>query len=336
MRLARQGATVLERFPLWRDRPLLGYGAAAAIAILSLLIRLLVDAVMPMGYPYVAFFPAVILSTFLFGVGPGVMVAAICGAMAWYVFIPPEFSVKLSGAIVFALFFYAIVVTIDILLISWMQRANRRLVEERERSRQLAERGEILFRELQHRVSNNLQVVGGLLALQMKSVSDAAARLALEEASRRLALIGRIHRQLYDPHGEQLDLGRFLEQLGADLVDAGGRAGIACRVDADAGIRLSADAAVPIALIVAEAVANAIEHGFAGREAGEIVIRASRDGDGALDLRVIDDGAGLPPGFDPAMSDSLGLKLAQMLARQIGGSFRLFVDGRTTAMLRIG
>ena len=75
---------------------------------------------------------------------------------------------------------------------------------------------------------------------------------------------------------------------------------------------------------------------FAGRETGEIVIRAVRADDGTLDLRVIDDGAGLSPDFDPATSDSLGLKLARMLARQIGGSFRLFVDGRTTAMLRIG
>nr|WP_053000124.1 histidine kinase dimerization/phosphoacceptor domain -containing protein [Sphingomonas sp. Y57] len=334
--MIRQGATLLERFPLWRDRPLLAYGAAVAISIWSLLIRLLVDAVMPIGYPYVAFFPAVILSTFLFGAGPGGTAAVICGVIAWYVFIPPELSFHLSGAIVFALFFYTVVVTIDILLIDWMQRTNRRLVEERERSRRLAERGEILFRELQHRVSNNLQVVGGLLALQMKNVSDTAARLALEEASRRLALIGRIHRQLYDPHGDQLDLGRFLEQLGADLIDAGGKPGITCQVDAEPDIRLSADAAVPVALIVAEAVANAIEHGFAGRDTGEILIQAARGDGGALDLRVIDDGAGLPPGFDPATAGSLGLKLAQMLARQIGGSFRLFVDGRTTAMLRIG
>jgi two-component sensor histidine kinase len=334
--LVRQGATIFERFPLGRDRPLLAYGAAIGISLFALMVRLLAGDFMPIGYPYVAFFPAVILSTFLFGVGPGTAAAVLCGAMAWYFFIPPEFTFEISGGIVFALSFYALVVTIDIVLIDWMQRANRRLAEERERSRQLAERGEILFRELQHRVSNNLQVVGGLLALQMKSVSDAAARLALEEASRRLAPIGRIHRQLYDPHGEQLDLGLFLEQLGADLVGTGGKPGVACRVEAETDIRLSPDAAVPIALIVAEAVANAIEHGFADREAGEILIRASRAHDGTLDLRVIDDGIGLPPDFDLAQSDSLGLRLAQMLARQLGGSFRLFVDGRTTAMLRLG
>ncbi|WP_235536229.1 MULTISPECIES: sensor histidine kinase [unclassified Sphingomonas] len=326
---------MFERFPLGRGQPLLAYGTAIGISIVALVIRLLSGGLMPDGYPYVAFFPAVIVSTFLFGVGPGVTAAVLCGVMARYFFMPPRYSFGMSGGIVVALFFYALVVTIDIVLIDWMQRTNRRLAAERERSRQLAERGEILFRELQHRVSNNLQVVGGLLALQMKGISDTAARLAMEEASRRLSLIGRIHRQLYDPHGEQVDLGLFLEQLGADLIDAGGKPGVACRVEAEADLPLSPDAAVPIALIVAEAVANAIEHGFAGREGGEILIRASRAHDGTLDLRVIDDGIGLPADFDLARSDSLGLKLAQMLARQLGGTFRLFVDGRTTAMLRL-
>lgn len=326
---------MLERFPLARGRPVLAYGTAIGISIVAWAIRLMVADILPPGYPYVAFFPAVIVTTFLFGVGPGSVVAVICGIMAWYCFIPPEFTFKMSGGIAFALLFYTLIVSIDIVLIDWMQRANRRLSQERERSRQLAERGEILFQELQHRVSNNLQVVGGLLALQRKGVTDTAARLALDEAARRLALIGRIHRRLYDPHGDQLDLGQFLEQLGADLVDTNGNPGIACRVEAEPDIRMSADAAVPIALIVAESVANALEHGFAGRDSGMILVQARREASGALELRVIDDGAGLPPDFDLAQCDSLGLKLAQMLARQLGGAFSLSTDGHTTAMLRV-
>lgn len=317
------GTTVLERFPLARGRPLLGYGGATAIALAALAVRFLVEPLMPAGYPYVAFFPAVILSTFLFGAGSGILAALLCGLAAWYFFIPPMFAIKMSGGIAFALAFYTAVVAIDILLIDWMQRATLRLAEERERSRRLAERGELLFRELQHRVSNNLQVIGGLLSLQMRSVSDPSARSAIEEASRRLGLIGRIHRQLYDPQGEQLDLGAFLTQLCADLIGAGGPSDIVCRVEAEAAIDLPAHAAVPIALIVAESVANAIEHGFAGRAAGDIVVRAMRDPDGGLELLVIDDGAGLPPGFDLASANSLGLRLAKMLAVQLDGVFRL-------------
>jgi len=326
---------MLERFPLARGRPALAYGVAVAICFLALTVRFLAEPVLPSGYPYIVFFPAVILSTFFFGMGPGIVAALLCGVLAWYFFIPPVFTVKLTVAVIFPLVFYAFVVTIDILLIEWMQRANRQLAVERERSRLLADRGELLFRELQHRVSNNLQVVGGLLALQIRTISDPAARSALEEASRRLALIGRIHRQLYDPHGAQLHLGAFLEQLGPDLIDAAGRPGIVYRVEAEADLRLPAEAAVPMALIVAEAVANAIEHGFAARETGSILVRVDRTSEGALELRVIDDGAGLPAGFDLAASDSLGLKLAQMLARQLGGLFSLTGGERTTALLRL-
>jgi len=328
-------AQLLERVPLGRDRPLQAYGCTFAICAFALFVRLLAEPVLPAGFPYVSFFPAVILSTFLFGVGPGAMAGVLCGVIAWYCFIPPYFAMKMSGGIAFALIFYTVVVIIDILLIDWMQRANRRLALERERSERLAERSELLFRELQHRVSNNLQVISGLLSLQIRGVADQTARLALDDAARRLALIGRIHRQLYNPHGEQLHLAAFLSELGGDLVDASGKSGVDYRVEAPEDIDLAPEAAVPMALIIAEAVTNAIEHGLADRDRGEILIEVWQREDGSLDIDISDDGAGLPQGFDLAMTDSLGLRLAQMLARQLQGSFTLSGGARTVARLRL-
>lgn len=325
---------MLERLPLGGDRPWLAYGGTLLICTFSVVVRMLVTPLMPMGYPYIAFFPTVMLSTFLFGVGPGILAGLICGVAAWYCFLPPVFALKFTTATSFAVFFYAVVAAVNILLIHTMQRANGGLVEERERNRRLAERGELLFRELQHRVSNNLQVVSGLLALQMCDISDEAARLALEEAARRLALIGRIHRQLYSPHGDQLQLSAFLEQLGADLIDAGGKPGIELHVKVDEEVDLRPDAAVPVALIVAEAVSNAIEHGFAGRAEGHILVRGVMAGD-SFEIMVVDDGSGLPDGFSLERSDSLGLKLAQMLARQLGGDFTLSSGEGTIARLRL-
>nr|WP_235399081.1 histidine kinase dimerization/phosphoacceptor domain -containing protein [Sphingomonas sp. SRS2] len=333
--MASPWAQLLERLPLGRDRPMLAYGCTLAICAVSFSVRMLAEPLLPAGFPYVSFFPAVILSTFLFGVRPGILAGILCGLIAWYCFIPPYFAVKITGGIVFALGFYSVVVVIDILLIDWMQRANRRLADERERSERLAERGELLFRELQHRVSNNLQVVSGLLSLQMRGISDETARLALDDAARRLALIGRIHRQLYNPHGDQLHLAAFLTELGADLVEASGKAGVDFRVEAPEDIDLAPEAAVPMALIVAEAVTNAIEHGLAGREKGEVLIEVWQRKDGSLDIDVSDDGAGLPSGFDLATTDSLGLRLAQMLARQLRGSFILSGGTRTVARLRL-
>ncbi|MGC6328068.1 sensor histidine kinase [Rhizorhabdus sp. FW153] len=335
MALKDDSASFLERLPLGRNRPVLRYGAVLAICALCFVIRWVADPVMPAGYPFVTFFPGVILSTFLFGIAPGVLAAVLCGFASWYCFIPPTFSAKFSGGVMFAMAFYALVVLIDVALIDWLQRMNRRLAAERERSRKLAERGEVLFRELQHRVSNNLQVVSGLIALQKKSISDEAARAALDEASRRLGLIGRIHRQLYDPHGDQLHIRDFLDQLGPDLIDASGKPGICCQVLVEEDFALEPDAAVPMALIIAEAVSNALEHGFGDREQGCVEITAQRTTDGMLEVRVTDDGAGLPTGFSLEQTNSLGLKLAQALARQLGGSFDLFAGRVTTALLKL-
>ena len=234
----------------------------------------------------------------------------------------------------FALGFYAFVAGVDIVLVDWLQKTNQRLIAERERNAALAERGEILFRELQHRVSNNLQVVSGLLTLQRREVKDEAARAALDEAARRLGLIGRIQRQLHDPNGDQLSLPDYLRQIAADMIDASGKPGIVCTIEADEGVVLSPDAAIPVALIIAEVIANALEHGFADRDTGTIAIHVRRE-PGHIGLTVVDDGCGLPDGFDIAESRSMGLRLARMLAKQLEASFTLSNETGAAARLRL-
>lgn len=330
------GRPFLERLPLSSDRPWLGYIAALALALLALWARWALDPAFPPGFPYLTFFPAVVLSSFLFGRGPGTASAILCGLFAWYFFIPPFNSFELTRGTSIALAFYVGVVAVDIILIDMMQKANARLREERRRSDELASRTELLFHELQHRVSNNLQMVGAVLSLQRRSIDDPPARQALADAAAKLQTIGRIQRQLYDTSGKPLALDHLLPDLVRDLVTAGGRPGIVWRVDAVPDLLLPSDAAIPFALIVAEAVANAIEHGFATRAEGAIVVSVIRDG-AMLDLCVANDGDGIPPGFDADRSDSLGLRIVRTLAEQLDGSFTLTpgVDGGATARLRM-
>lgn len=330
--MARTGVRFLEKVPICLDRPAAAYAVTILLCLCAFGLRYAALSALPIGYPYVSFFPAVIVATFLFGWRPGVLAAVICGIAAWYFFTPPVNTAKFSADLILPFGFYTLVVAIDILLVHWMQAANRHLVAERERSRMLAERSETLFRELQHRISNNLQVVGGLLSLQRRNVTEDRARAALDEAARRLGLIGRIHRHLHDPSGDQLRLGQFLRQLCADLVDTAGRPGISCTVGGDETIVLQADAAVPVALITVEAISNAIEHGFANRTWGTIVVDIARRAD-AIELTVTDNGEGLPEGFDLATNQSLGLRLMQMLARQLGGAFSLVGANGTMAKL---
>jgi two-component sensor histidine kinase len=335
--VAREGAAGMakwiERLPLATGRPFLAYGITVAAVAVAWFLRLVADPWLPGGFPYLTFFPAVILISTLLGVRPGIVAGVASGLLAWYFFIEPRFSLSVGPGTPMALAFYVLVIGTDILIIHAMQQANAKLARERELSRTLARTREMLFHELQHRVSNNLQVAAGLITLQKRHVTDADARVALDEASRRLALIGRISRQLYDAGGAARRMRDFLEPLCHDVIEASGRSGISCRVMVDDDAMVSPDAAIPLALIVAEAMANAIEHGFADRDNGVIDVEMSRDGEERLLIDVRDDGHGLPEGFDLEASDSLGLKIARTLAAQLRGSFELLRGQGCTARL---
>ena len=317
----RSNERFVERLPLVLDRPVYAYGLTLIFCAAALLLRWAAEPLLPFGYPFVTFFPAVILTSFLFGVRPGIFAAIVCGFLSWYFFIPPYGRLTLNPAVAVAMLFYTGVVAVDIVLIHFMQRANYNLAVERERSRLLAENRELLFRELQHRVSNNLQVVAALLSLQRRHIDHDVARRALDDASERLALVGRISRTLYDPERTGQDMATFLTALTADVLDASGRADIRLSIDAPGGMVLDPNVTVPLALVVAEAVSNAIEHGLSDR-AGSIDVTLAAEGD-ALVLRVADDGHGVAADFETTQTDSLGFRIANALAAQLGGRFSL-------------
>jgi two-component sensor histidine kinase len=325
----------IEQLPLARTRPVLGLVTTCAIVCAAWLLRMITDPLLPSGFPYVTFFPAVIIISFVFGVRLGAVAAIGCGLLAWYFFIPPLHSLVLTHGAGFALVFYVFVVATDLALVHWMQSANRQLAREREVNQALADTRELLFRELQHRVSNNLQVAASLLMMQKRQLADPDAIAALDEASSRLALIGSISRQLYDPSGSAQPLVPFLDELCRSVVDASGRRDVALDLAGDSQLRLEPDAAVPTALIVAETVANALEHGFAGGRPGRIGVEVQRSSIGDLAVTVRNDGRDLPDGFRVEDSTSLGLRIATTLARGLNGSFRLVNDNGVIASLTL-
>jgi len=328
-----EGEAWTDRMPIWADRPLRACVAVAVILGTAFALRMALRSAIPVGSPFVTFFPAVILISFLFGARWGA-IAAIASALTGAAFfmsdpMAPGYFVTAMPSV----FAFAVLASLNLLLFHWMQRANAQLRVERARSAALAETRQILFSELQHRVSNNLQVAAGLLSLQKHHVAGADAQAALDEASRRIAVIGGISRELYQPDGGARGVCAMLAPLCADVVDAAGQPGVQLEVTGDTTLALKPDAALPVALIVAEAVANAIEHGLAGRDGGSITVHCGRGADGGLCIEIRDDGRGLPAGFDIEKGGSLGLRIARMLAGQLGGRFELVSGNGTTARL---
>lgn len=317
----RCGRSVLERLPLTIGSPWLGHVAAVALTALALGIRLLFAGILPPGFPFLTFFPAVVTCAFLFGRWPGINCALLSGLAAWYFLLPPTGTFELDMGNAMAMAFYGLVVAVDLFLIDLSQRFAKEVMRERETNRQLAETRQLLFRELQHRVSNNLQVIGALLSAQRRRVTDATAQTAIEEAATRVTVIGQISRELYLPDGEQADMAEFLQRLIDAILHASGRMDVECRLSVAEKLLLAPDQAVPLALVMTEALSNALEHGLAGRR-GSVSITLVRQGEGLV-LSVEDDGAGLPKGFDLNKADQLGLRIAGQLAKQLGGKFTL-------------
>ena len=324
----------LERLPLFRKRPLLAVLSMLAICAAALVLRLVLDPLIPPGFPFLTFFPAVFAAGLLLGARIGLIAGLICALLTRHFFLPRLESFALAPGGHSATTLFLLVTAAMMLLVHWVHRSTAGLVRERERSAQLAQTRALMFRELQHRVSNNLQVAGALLALQRGTVTEPAARHALSEAAMRLTVIGGISRQLYDIEGRPRPLHALLDPLCGDVLRASGRSDIGLVVHAAEGLAVPPTSALPLGLIVAEAVANAIEHGFAER-GGAIEVAAACREDGALVVEVTDDGAGLGPGFSVDAHGGLGLRIATMLAAQLGGEFEMVPRGGTIARLVI-
>ena len=207
---------------------------------------------------------------------------------------------------------------VDIFFIVGMDGATRRLAREVERNAALARSRDILMKEVQHRVSNNIQVVSALLSLEARGAVDPGARRALADAAARTALIANIQRNLADADGRAAAFEDLARTIVDDALKAAAREDVTVAITSD-GAALSADEATPVVLIMLECVNNALEHAFAGRS-GHIDIRLT-DGE-VRTLEVADNGAGLEHSASGEPT-SLGLRITSALARQLGGACTL-------------
>lgn len=170
--LEKESASRLSRWvedlPARRPAPALGLAATLAIVGLAWGARVIVDPALPPGFPYVTFFPAVVLTAFLFGVRLGSLSALLCGVIAWYYFVPPVRSFQIAGSEV-ALGLYLFVVGTDLALIYGMQVANRQLRRERQLSRDLALAKAEAAEELQQRDAERREAMDALRESEVKT-----------------------------------------------------------------------------------------------------------------------------------------------------------------------
>lgn len=198
-------------------------------------------------------------------------------------------------------------------------------ITERRRARDALERAladkTVLLREVNHRVKNSLQLVSGLLNLQVATVDSEVAHHHLREAAQRIAAIARIHHRLYQTERfETIDFAAFLHELCTDLTGSVSKEVGKIRIDAQA-LEIPNDQATPLGLIANELITNAIKHRGSGAASVDIDFRKA--GDDHFVLTVADEGPGLPPNFDPRRSRSLGMRIVTALTKQLAGRIEI-------------
>ncbi len=204
-------------------------------------------------------------------------------------------------------------VLLDITNIRRFQEDLQRIIEEKD----------ILFREIHHRVKNNMQIISSLLQLQEEYIDDTRVLNALQDCEQRIGSLALVHETLYRTDSlVEIPFAVYLESL-ADAVISSYATVSDIRAEIDVGdTTLSLDTAVTLGLILNEMMVNSMKYAFQGRSSGLISLRL-RQIEGSFMLEYRDNGIGLPEGFDMDRSGSLGMRLIRILAKQIQGTVEI-------------
>jgi two-component sensor histidine kinase len=200
----------------------------------------------------------------------------------------------------------------------------RDVSELRRRDRMILSK-DATIREIHHRVKNNLQTISALLRLQGRRLESAEAKAAVAESVRRIRTIALVHETLSREPGDDvafIEIVRPLLRLVEEGLQSPDRP-MRFKVVGDGG-RLPATVVTPLSVVLTELLQNAIDHGFPEGDGGGNVVVFLETVDSELRIEVIDDGRGIPEGFDLADQTGLGLSIVRTLVTtELAGSIEM-------------
>jgi two-component sensor histidine kinase len=189
---------------------------------------------------------------------------------------------------------------------------------EREKDELLRQK-DTLFEELQHRVSNSLQIIASIILMKARTVQSEETRLHLQDAHKRVLSVAAVQRQLHAsgttgsiaiaPY-----LSNLCESLAASMI--GDSRPISLKVHSD-GAQASSREAESLGLIVTELVMNALKHAYPNETSkGRITVAYDMIGTN-WKLSVSDDGIGKPEGVFAQAKSGLGTGIVKALSHQL-------------------
>jgi predicted ATPase/two-component sensor histidine kinase/tRNA A-37 threonylcarbamoyl transferase component Bud32 len=211
---------------------------------------------------------------------------------------------------------------------------NSRLIENMKKAgdqiKQSLREKEVLLKEVHHRVKNNLQIVHSMLNLQLPYIKDEQAIALFKESKNRIYSMALIHEKLYQSESlARINLPEYIQSLTDNLFlsyEVRDRI-INPKIHIE-NVTLNVDKIIPCALIINELVSNSLKYAFPNSlkrecEKDEIHICLCHNTENEFRLTVSDNGIGLPKGLEIQNCESLGMKLVNVLVKQLKGTIQI-------------
>ena len=216
-------------------------------------------------------------------------------------------------------------------LLAFEDITDRRAIEEQ--VQELLREKDMLLQEMQHRVSNSLQIIASILLMKARTVQSEETRLQLEDAHQRVMSVAAVQQHLQvSGRGATIEISNYLAKLCETLAQSmiGDSRPISLKVDADAGTVISHQA-VSIGLIVTELVMNALKHAFPSEKKDAAIVVSYKVSDADWKLTISDNGGGKPDQNAGEKKGGLGTSLVKSLAKQLDAGVETVSDTHGTA-----
>lgn len=219
---------------------------------------------------------------------------------------------------------YRIAALVDV---SAQARTERDDIEQRLRDKDL------LLKELQHRVKNNLQLITALIRLEARSARRGDP-IDLDRLAGRIDALSLLYQALSEENwAQEVDLGHYLGQIAAAAMHTHAVEGIGLDLKVSYAAA-SINVAMPAGLLINELLTNAFKYAFVERGRGTITVECKRDEDNRFRIVFADDGVGLPAGTSWPMPGKLGALIVQTL-RENTQSLDIVVDSGPAGGVRV-
>ena len=182
----------------------------------------------------------------------------------------------------------------------------------------ISEHPQAYRQEAEHRIANSLQMISAIVRQRARSGDVSNPQTFLLEIADRIQTVGTLHRFLAELRTGTVQLGAYLEEICNRLTGAVAPEATSLSFDCPPDCPVPAKTALPLALITAELISNSLKYAHPAGLPAKITLSCHPDQKGDLTVVYEDDGVGFPENFSVTGAGHVGMRLIQLLSKDIG------------------